>query len=164
MSCKHQTDRPMHYNAYSFLASNIGGHSSLYALYLFRSMCEADHSPPSSAEDKNTWRHISIPQYAFMAWCSVEAREQIYLLPLHGLSAVARQTGRKETGQTEDFYIRDLFDSRCKIFSCTWACNMNEWMNEYGKNNKYTKLSVEQNVIHKINFCFKVWATVAQSL
>jgi hypothetical protein len=32
---------------------------------------EADHSPASSAEVKNPWSYTSIPQYAFMAWFSV---------------------------------------------------------------------------------------------
>jgi hypothetical protein len=35
-----------------------------------RPRCEADHSPPPSAEDKNAWIYTSTPQYAFMAWCS----------------------------------------------------------------------------------------------
>jgi hypothetical protein len=42
---------------------------------------EADHSPPSSAEVKNTWSYTSVPQYAFMAWCSVKA-QGFYLLSL----------------------------------------------------------------------------------
>jgi len=28
---------------------------------------------------KNVWSYTSIPQYAFMAWCSVEAQGQLYL-------------------------------------------------------------------------------------
>jgi hypothetical protein len=40
---------------------------------------DADHSPPSSAENKNTWGYTSTPQYAFMAWCSVKTQEQLYL-------------------------------------------------------------------------------------
>jgi hypothetical protein len=28
---------------------------------------EADHSPPSTAEEKNTWTYTSTPQYVFMA-------------------------------------------------------------------------------------------------
>jgi hypothetical protein len=36
---------------------------------------EADHSPPSSAEVKNAWSYTSIPQYVFMAWCSVKHRD-----------------------------------------------------------------------------------------
>jgi hypothetical protein len=32
---------------------------------------EADHSPPSSARVKNVLSYTSTPQYAFMAWCSV---------------------------------------------------------------------------------------------
>jgi hypothetical protein len=40
---------------------------------------EADHSPPPSAEVKNTWSHTFTPQYTFMAWCSVKAQGH-YLL------------------------------------------------------------------------------------
>jgi hypothetical protein len=36
---------------------------------------EADHSPPSSAEDKNAWSYTPLLQYAFMAWCSVKAQD-----------------------------------------------------------------------------------------
>jgi hypothetical protein len=37
--------------------------------------CEADHSPPSSAEVKNAWSCTSTPQYVFMVWCLVEHRD-----------------------------------------------------------------------------------------
>jgi hypothetical protein len=30
---------------------------------------EADHSPPTSAEVKNTWIYTFTPPYAFMAYC-----------------------------------------------------------------------------------------------
>jgi hypothetical protein len=40
---------------------------------------EADHLSPSSVEVKNAWSHTSTSQYAFMAWCSVKARGQVYL-------------------------------------------------------------------------------------
>jgi hypothetical protein len=40
---------------------------------------ESDHSPPSSAEVKNTWSYTSASQYVFMAWCSVKAQGQCYL-------------------------------------------------------------------------------------
>jgi hypothetical protein len=33
---------------------------------------EADHSPLSSVEVKNAWRHTSTPQYVFMAWYLVK--------------------------------------------------------------------------------------------
>jgi hypothetical protein len=36
---------------------------------------EADHSPPSSAEVKNTWSYTSTPQYVFVAWCLVGHRD-----------------------------------------------------------------------------------------
>jgi len=32
---------------------------------------------------KNALIYTSTPQYAFMAWCSVKAQGQLYLLPLH---------------------------------------------------------------------------------
>jgi hypothetical protein len=41
---------------------------------------EADHSPPSSAEVKYACSFTPIPQYAFVAWCSVKA-EGLYLYP-----------------------------------------------------------------------------------
>jgi hypothetical protein len=44
---------------------------------------EADHTAPSSAEIKNAWSYTSTPQYAFMAWCSVKAQGQLYLLAPH---------------------------------------------------------------------------------
>jgi hypothetical protein len=43
-----------------------------------RSRCEADHSPPSSAEVKIAWSNTSTP-YIVMAWCSVKAQEQLYI-------------------------------------------------------------------------------------
>jgi hypothetical protein len=36
---------------------------------------EADHSPLSSAEVNNTWRHTCTPQYVFMAWYLVKHRD-----------------------------------------------------------------------------------------
>jgi hypothetical protein len=33
---------------------------------------EADHSPPTSAELKNTEIYTSTPPYAFMAWCLIK--------------------------------------------------------------------------------------------
>jgi hypothetical protein len=45
---------------------------------------KADHPPPSSAEFKNAWSYTSTPQYAFMAWCSVEAQGQLYLTFTYG--------------------------------------------------------------------------------
>jgi hypothetical protein len=43
---------------------------------------KADHSPPSSAEVNNAWSYTSTPQYIFMAWCSLKAQGQIYILTL----------------------------------------------------------------------------------
>jgi len=47
----------------------------------FHSGREADHSTPSSAEIKNAWSYTSTPKYTFIAWCSVKAQGQLYLLP-----------------------------------------------------------------------------------
>jgi len=33
---------------------------------------EADHSPPFSVKVKRAWSLSPLPQYAFMAWCSVK--------------------------------------------------------------------------------------------
>jgi hypothetical protein len=41
---------------------------------------EADHSPPSSAEIKNTWSFTSTPHYAFTTWRSVKAQGQLYII------------------------------------------------------------------------------------
>jgi hypothetical protein len=43
---------------------------------------EVDHSFPSSAEVKNAWSYTSTPQYALMAWCSVNKGTGT-TLPLH---------------------------------------------------------------------------------
>jgi hypothetical protein len=45
-----------------------------------RTGCEADHSPPTSAERKNTWTYTSTPPYAFMVYCLISyAQGQLYL-------------------------------------------------------------------------------------
>jgi hypothetical protein len=49
--------------------------------------CEADHSPPSSAEVEYVWSYTSTPHYIFMAWCLVKAQGQLYLLQKITLSA-----------------------------------------------------------------------------
>jgi hypothetical protein len=36
---------------------------------------EADHSPPSSAEVKNSWSYTATAQYVFMAWCLVNHKD-----------------------------------------------------------------------------------------
>jgi hypothetical protein len=41
--------------------------------------CEADHSPPSSAEVKNACSYTSTPQYVFTAWCLVKHRDNFTL-------------------------------------------------------------------------------------
>jgi hypothetical protein len=49
------------------------------SLELKRPGRETDHSPPSSADIQNAWNYASTPQYAFVAWRSVQAQRQIYL-------------------------------------------------------------------------------------
>jgi hypothetical protein len=48
-----------------------------------RSVREADHSPPSSAEVKERVELYLHSQYAFIAWCSVKALRQLYLFYLY---------------------------------------------------------------------------------
>jgi hypothetical protein len=43
---------------------------------------EAEHSPPSSAQVKNSWSYASTPQYVFMAWCLVKHRDNFTFLTL----------------------------------------------------------------------------------
>jgi hypothetical protein len=40
---------------------------------------ETDHSPPSSAEDMNSWSYIFTPPYVFIAWCLAEHRDNFAL-------------------------------------------------------------------------------------
>jgi hypothetical protein len=47
--------------------------------------CEADHSPPSSTEDKNIWSYTSTPPYAFMAWCLLKHRDNFIFIFTHFL-------------------------------------------------------------------------------
>jgi len=39
---------------------------------------EADNSTPSNDCVKDAWSYISIPQYAFIKWCSVKAQRKLY--------------------------------------------------------------------------------------
>jgi hypothetical protein len=41
---------------------------------------EADHSPPSRAEFKNTWSYTSTPPYIFMIWCLVKQKDAFNLI------------------------------------------------------------------------------------
>jgi len=42
-----------------------------FSLKVKRPQRDADHSPPSSAEVKNSWSYTFITRYAFKVWCSV---------------------------------------------------------------------------------------------
>jgi hypothetical protein len=42
-----------------------------------QSGCEADHSPPSSAEVKNAWKYTSTLPYVLMAWCLLKLRDKL---------------------------------------------------------------------------------------
>jgi hypothetical protein len=37
---------------------------------------EADHVPPTNAEDEKTWIYTSVPPYVFMSWCLVKSRDK----------------------------------------------------------------------------------------
>jgi hypothetical protein len=56
---------------------------------------EADHSPPSSAKVKECVELYLHPQYAFMAWCSVNKKAQGQLYLYH-------QCGFQHNGSTTD--------------------------------------------------------------
>jgi hypothetical protein len=45
-------------------------------------MDKADHSPPFSAEVKNTCTYRSIPPYALMAWCLIEGKGKSKVVPV----------------------------------------------------------------------------------
>jgi hypothetical protein len=47
------------------------GYRELFPRAVKRPGCEADHSPPASAEDKKIWIYTSIPPYALMAYCLI---------------------------------------------------------------------------------------------
>jgi hypothetical protein len=53
--------------------------SGSLSLGLKRPGREADHSPPSVAEVNKRGAVHPLPQYVFMAWCSVKAKGQLYL-------------------------------------------------------------------------------------
>ena len=36
---------------------------------------KVDHSPPPTVKVKNSWSSVSIPAYAFMAWCLIKQRQ-----------------------------------------------------------------------------------------
>jgi hypothetical protein len=89
----------------------FSGYEGLFPWRIKRPECEADRSPPSSAEVKNAWGHTSIPlmrlngvvltlplpsgaevkiawsytstpPYVFKAWCLVKHRDNFNCLPL----------------------------------------------------------------------------------
>jgi hypothetical protein len=41
---------------------------------------ESGHTPPSGAQVKNAWNYTSTPPYVFMTRCSVQCRDNFYLL------------------------------------------------------------------------------------
>jgi hypothetical protein len=50
---------------------------------LKRPRCEADHSPPSSAEVKNAWSCTTTPQYVFTQRYLVKHRDLNFALHIH---------------------------------------------------------------------------------
>jgi hypothetical protein len=65
-----------------------GAHTASYLmgtrgsfLRVKRPGCEANHSLPSRAEDKNAYSYTSAPQYTIMAWCSIRNKAQGQPLP-----------------------------------------------------------------------------------
>jgi hypothetical protein len=90
---------------HSRVRTDSGAHPASYpmsaralSLGVKRSERETHHLPPSSVEVKNTWSYTSTTQYAFMAWCSVKAQGQFYLLNMAKIinirySAFVRKNG-----------------------------------------------------------------------
>jgi hypothetical protein len=46
---------------------------------------EADNSPPCSAEVKNAWIYTPLPQYVFIAWCSVKHRDNFTFIEMFSI-------------------------------------------------------------------------------
>jgi hypothetical protein len=51
------------------------GHLSQKVKWLGR---EADHLPPSNAEDKSVWSYTYTPSFVFMAWCLIKRRMRLH--------------------------------------------------------------------------------------
>jgi hypothetical protein len=49
---------------------------------------EAEHSPPSQADDKNEWKCASIPIYAFIAWTGTALDFELCWFEVQGTTAV----------------------------------------------------------------------------
>jgi hypothetical protein len=77
------TYRQTHWGPPSSYATGTGVRSS----EMKRTECEADLSPSSSAEVKNTWNYTSIPLHVFMSWCLIKHRDNFTLR----LRVVSRQ-------------------------------------------------------------------------
>jgi hypothetical protein len=69
--------------------------------------CDADHSPPSSTEVKNTRSYNSAPSYVFVTWYLVKHRDN-FTVYLCTISPVARLMvpGARQRNQT--FVLKDL--------------------------------------------------------
>jgi hypothetical protein len=63
------------------------------SLWIKRLGREADHSPPTRAEEKNAWSYTSTPQYAFLALCSVKAQGQLSLRWAMGRYRMSKNPG-----------------------------------------------------------------------
>jgi hypothetical protein len=96
------------------------------SLWVKRPGREADHSPPSSNEVKNASSYTSIPQYTFIAWCSVKAQGQIYLyiLPKPSESTLLPHTVPISVSfRTSDNIYHECSTSRLSY--PPWLCHLN---------------------------------------
>jgi hypothetical protein len=125
-----------------------------------RPVREADYSPPSSAEVKNAWSYTPLPQYAFMAWCSVKAQGQLYLIFYLSLCSFLMVRGQISFPHTTADNIDSLFwylgyvdrAQKCKVF----------WMK--GNRGKYVCRITNQFQLDSLSVCSQEcirWIAVA---
>jgi hypothetical protein len=82
-----------------------------------RSGHEADHSPPSSGEVKESVEpYLHFPKYAFVAWCSVkkESTETTMSLPYPTSSSKGARNDTSRTGK-----VRVCLDSKTLPIRCS---------------------------------------------
>jgi hypothetical protein len=75
---------------------------------------EADHSPPSSAEVKNTWNYTSTPQCVFLAWCLVRHRDNFIFLLYFTFKLIICGLSLMETLTRQ--FLKMPFTGRCSLF------------------------------------------------
>jgi hypothetical protein len=75
---------------------------------------ESDHSPPSSAEDKNVWRYSPTPLYVFMLFYLI--KQDLYLYVLFVWDKLF-----KKTPECNSLSQMRQLDSAHRIFQEKWT-------------------------------------------